>query len=216
MKLFIDTANMQEIREASAWGVIDGVTTNPTLMAKEGNKDFKAVISEICSLIDGPISAEVTGADAEGMLKEGREYSKWHKNVVIKVPMTEEGVKACGKLTKEGIKVNVTLVFSANQALLAAKAGAYFVSPFVGRIDDAGADGMQVIRDIRLVYDNYGFKTQILAASIRHPVHVLEAAKAGADVATVPYKVLKQMFRHPLTDAGVKAFNDDWQKLQKK
>ncbi len=216
MKLFIDTANLQEIKEAAGWGVIDGVTTNPSLMAKEGEKDFKAVISEICSLIDGPISAETVSPDAEGMAKEGREFAKWHENVAVKVPMTEEGIKACRTLTKEGIKVNVTLVFSANQALLAAKAGAFLVSPFVGRIDDAGADGMQVIRDIVQIYRNYGFKTQILAASVRHPVHVLEAAKAGADIATCPFKVLKQMFRHPLTDAGVKSFTDDWNKLQKK
>lgn len=216
MKLFIDTANMQEIREAAGWRIIDGVTTNPSLMAKEGKKDSKAVISEICSLVDGPISAEAISPDAEGMAREGREFASWHENVVVKAPMTEEGIKACRKLTEDGVKVNVTLVFSANQALLAAKAGAYFVSPFVGRIDDAGADGMQVVRDIVQIYRNYGFKTQVLAASIRHPVHVLEAAKAGADIATCPYKVLKQLFRHPLTDAGIKAFNDDWQKLQKK
>lgn len=207
---------MGEIREASKWGIVDGVTTNPSLVAKAGNKDLQAVIGEICGLIDGPISCETVSPDAGGMVKEGREFAKWHKNVVVKVPMTEEGIKACKQLTGEKIRVNVTLVFSANQALLAAKAGAYFVSPFVGRIDDAGSDGMQVVRDIVQIYKNYGFKTQVLAASIRHPVHVLEAAKAGSDIATCPHKVLKQLFRHPLTDAGLKAFAEDWSKLQGK
>ena len=216
MKLFIDSADMAEIREAASWGILDGVTTNPSLVAKAGNKDFKGVISEICGLIDGPISAEAVSVDAAGMVAEGRAFAKWHKNVVVKVPLTEEGIKACRTLSKEGIRVNVTLVFSANQALLAAKAGAFLVSPFVGRIDDGGSDGMQVVRDIVQIYKNYGFKTQVLAASIRHPVHVLEAAKAGADVATCPFKVLKQLFRHPLTDAGIKLFLEDWQKLQKK
>jgi transaldolase len=216
LKLFIDSADMAEIKEAFSWGIIDGVTTNPSFVAKSGNKNFKEVITEICSLIDGPISAETISADAAGMVKEGKEFAAWHKNVVVKVPMTEEGIKACKALSASGIRVNVTLVFSANQALLAAKAGAYFVSPFVGRIDDAGADGMQLVRDIVPVFRNYGFETQVLAASIRHPVHVLEAAKAGADVATCPFKVLKQLFRHPLTDAGLKLFLDDWNKLQRK
>ncbi|MBU1197670.1 fructose-6-phosphate aldolase [Candidatus Micrarchaeota archaeon] len=214
MKLFIDTADLKEIQEAAQWGVIDGVTTNPSLVAKTGNKDFKQVVQEITKLIDGPISAETISSDAKGMVEEGQKYAKWHKNIVIKVPMTEDGIQACKKLADEGIRVNVTLVFSANQALLAAKAGAYFVSPFVGRIDDAGADGMQLVRDIVQIYKNYGFKTQVLAASIRHPVHVLDTAKAGADVATCPYKVLKQLFRHPLTDKGVRQFLDDWKKLQ--
>ncbi|MFH1200236.1 MAG: fructose-6-phosphate aldolase [Candidatus Micrarchaeota archaeon] len=216
MKLFIDSADINEIREAAGWGIIDGVTTNPSLLASAGNKNHRQVISEIAGLIDGPVSAETAAPDADGMAREGKEFAKWHKNVVVKVPMSEEGIKAAVRLAKDGVRTNVTLVFSANQAILAAKAKAYFVSPFVGRIDDAGADGMQVIRDIVQIYRNYGFKTQVLAASIRHPVHVLEAAKAGADVATVPFKVLKQMFRHPLTDAGIKAFTDDWQRLQKK
>ncbi|MFH1257424.1 MAG: fructose-6-phosphate aldolase, partial [Candidatus Micrarchaeota archaeon] len=201
MKLIVDTANIDEIREAASWGIIAGVTTNPSLVAKEGG-DFKQRIIEICNLIDGPISAEVLSTKAEEMVKEAHDISKWHKNVVIKLPMTEEGIKACSQLSKQGIRCNVTLVFSVNQALLAARAGAYFVSPFVGRLDDINQDGMSLVREIVQIYRNYQIKTFVLAASIRHPVHVTEAAKAGADYATIPFAVLKQMFKHPLTDAG--------------
>jgi len=215
MKLFIDTANIEEIRAAARWGIISGVTTNPSLIAKEG-KDFKEVVGEICKLIDGPISAEVTALAAPEMIKQGKEIANWHKNIVIKLPLNEEGIMACKALSDAGVKTNVTLCFSANQAILAALAGATYVSPFIGRLDDINEDGMQLIADIRRVYNNYGCKTQILAASIRHPVHVLKAALLGADVATVPFKVLQQMFKHPLTDAGLKKFMEDWEKLQKK
>ncbi|MFH1751189.1 MAG: fructose-6-phosphate aldolase [Candidatus Micrarchaeota archaeon] len=215
MKLMIDTANLDEIKEAASWGILSGVTTNPSLIAKEGG-DFKKVIKEICGLVDGPISAEVIATDAQGMITEGREYSKWHGNVVIKVPMTEEGIKACSSLSKSGIRVNVTLVFTPNQALLAARAGAFLVSPFVGRLDDIGEDGMQVVRDIIEIYKKHGFKTHVLAASIRNPVHVIDAAKAGADYATIPYTVMKQMFKHPLTDSGIKRFLEDWEKAKTK
>ncbi|MFA6329783.1 MAG: fructose-6-phosphate aldolase [Candidatus Micrarchaeia archaeon] len=215
MKLFIDTANIEEIKAASRWGVIAGVTTNPSLIAKEG-KDFKEVVGEICKLIDGPISAEVTALTAPEMIKQGKEIAKWHKNIVIKIPLNEEGIIACKALSDAGIKTNVTLCFSANQAMLAALAGATYVSPFIGRLDDINEDGMQLIADIRQIYTNYGYKTQILAASIRHPVHITKSALLGADVATVPYKVLLMMFKHPLTDSGLKKFMEDWEKLQKK
>ena len=215
MKLFIDTANVSEIKEAASWGVISGVTTNPSLVAKEG-RDFKEVVTEITKIVDGPISAEAVSSDAAGMVKEARELSKWHKNIVVKIPMNEEGLKAVSVVSKEGIKTNVTLVFSANQALLAALAGATYVSPFVGRLDDIGQDGMVLIRDIMTIYQNYGFKTQIITASVRHPIHVTEAAKAGSHVATVPFKVLKQMFQHPLTDKGIAAFIKDWATVPKK
>lgn len=214
MKLMIDTANIEQIREAAGWGVISGVTTNPSLVAKEGG-DFKQMVLEICKIVDGPISAEVIASDWQGMIAEGRDYSKWHKNVVIKVPMTEEGIKACSKLSSEGIKVNVTLVFTPNQALLAASAGAFLVSPFIGRLDDIGEDGMQVVRDIVEIYRKHDLKTHVLAASIRSPEHVTNAAKAGASFATIPFAVLKQMFKHPLTDAGIRKFNDDWAKMGK-
>lgn len=214
MKLFIDSANIDEIREAAGWGIIDGVTTNPSLVAKEG-KTFKELIIEICNLVNGPVSAEVTALKADEMMQQAREYAKWHKNVVVKLPMTEEGIKALSRLSKEGIKINMTLVFSANQALLCAKGGAFLVSPFIGRLDDVGEDGMLLIKDIVQIYKNYGYKAQVLAASIRHPVHVLQAAKAGADVATCPFKVLKQLFLHPLTDIGLKKFMDDWAKAKK-
>jgi len=215
MRIFIDTANVDQIREANSWGILDGVTTNPTLVAKEG-RDFKQVIQEICSIVDGPISAEAVSVEAEGMVKEARELSKIHSNVVVKVPMTAEGLKAVKVLTKEGIKTNVTLVFSANQALLAAKAGATYVSPFIGRLDDISHTGMDLVRDIVTIFDNYGFKTQIIAASIRHPVHVTEAALAGAHVATVPFDILKKMLRHNLTDEGIQRFLKDWEKVPKK
>ncbi len=214
MDIFIDTANLDEIKEAASWGVIAGVTTNPSLIAKEG-RDHKTVIGEITQIVEGPISIETVSLDAEGMIKEAHEFVTWSPHAVIKVPMTEEGMKAVSQLSSEGIKTNVTLVFSANQALLAAIAGATYISPFVGRLDDIGEEGMDLIEEIREVYDNYFFDTQILAASIRHPRHVTAAAKVGSDVATIPYKVLKQMFNHPLTDSGIAKFLSDWEKYQK-
>ncbi|MDO9537589.1 MAG: fructose-6-phosphate aldolase [Thermoplasmata archaeon] len=214
MKIFLDTANVEQIREANSWGIIDGVTTNPSLIAKEG-RDFREVVEEICGIVDGPISAEVISLEAAGMVKEGRELSKIHDNINIKVPMTSEGLKAVKELSARNIKTNVTLVFSANQALLAAKAGASFVSPFVGRIDDTGHDGMQVVHDIVQVYLNYAFDTEIIAASVRHPIHVLESAKAGAHIATIPWKVLQQMTKHPQTDLGIEAFLKDWESVPK-
>ncbi|MCD6414493.1 MAG: fructose-6-phosphate aldolase [Candidatus Diapherotrites archaeon] len=212
MKIFLDTANIEQIKEFAF--ILDGVTTNPTLAAREG-KTFKEVIPDICKIVDGPISAEVLSLDSKGMIKEAREMSKWHKNVVIKIPMTIEGIKAIKQLSKEGIRTNCTLVFSANQALLAAKAGATYVSPFVGRLDDIGQDGMQVVAEILDVFDNYEFDTQVIVASVRHPNHVKQAALLGADIATVPYEVLKKMFSHALTDKGIKAFLDDYKKVEK-
>ena len=214
MKLFIDTANVDEIREVNEWGVISGVTTNPSLFAKEG-RDFKEVIHEIASIVNGPISAEVISLEKDGMVKEARELSKIHPNIVIKIPMTKEGLKAVRVLNEEGIKTNVTLVFSANQALLAAKAGATYVSPFIGRLDDIGNEGMDIIHDIVQIFDIHGIDTQVIAASIRHPIHVTEAAKAGAHIATIPYKVFNQMVSHPLTDIGIKKFLKDWEGLYK-
>ncbi len=213
MKFFIDTASVSEIREAESLGILDGVTTNPSLIAKEG-KPFKSTILEICSIVDGPVSTEVTALDKDGMLQQGREYASWHKNVVIKLPTTREGIKACKVLTAEGIKTNLTLCFSATQALLVAKAGATYVSPFVGRLDDISFDGMSLIRDIVQIYDNYSYTTQVLTASIRHPLHVVEAAKLGSHVATIPWKVLDMMFNHPLTDKGLAAFLKDWEKVK--
>lgn len=215
MKIFIDTANVEEIRKANELGIIDGVTTNPTLVAKEG-RDFKEVVKEICSIVDGPISAEAVSEDAKGMIEEGRELSKIHKNVVIKIPMTGEGLKAVKALAKEGIKTNVTLVFSANQALLAAKAGATYVSPFIGRLDDIGQDGMMLVEEILQIYSVYGFETQVIVASIRHPIHVKQAALFGAHVATIPPQVIHQMLKHSLTDTGIKRFLEDWEKVPKK
>ncbi|MNR86832.1 Transaldolase [compost metagenome] len=212
MKFFLDTANLDEIREAASWGQVDGVTTNPSLIAKEG-RDFRQVIEEICTIVDGPISAEAVSPDAEGMIREGLGFAKWHRNVIVKLPMTIEGLKACKALTEEGIKTNVTLVFSANQALLAARAGATYVSPFVGRLDDEGQDGMALIAEIVEVFTNYDFDTQILVASVRHPMHVTEAAKLGADVATMPFKIMKQLYHHPLTDVGIEKFMADWAKV---
>jgi transaldolase len=214
MKIFLDTANVEQIREANSWGIIDGVTTNPSLIAKEG-RDFREVVEEICSIVNGPISAEVISLDAAGMVKEGRNLAKIHDNINIKVPMTPEGLKAVKDFSARGIKTNVTLVFSANQALLAAKAGATFVSPFVGRIDDTGNDGMKVVHDIVQIYLNYAFDTEIIVASVRHPIHVLEAAKAGAHIATIPWNVLQQMTKHPQTDLGIEAFLKDWEKVPK-
>ena len=214
MKIFIDTANIEEIRDAAILGVIDGVTTNPSLIAKEGKK-LEDVIGEICSLVDGPISGEIkaTTTKWEDMVAEGKEIAKFHKNRVVKIPMTKDGLIAVKELTKQGIKTNVTLVFSVNQALLAAKAGATFVSPFVGRLDDISEDGVQLIYDIVDVFTNYDIKTEIIAASIRHPMHVVECAKAGADIATIPYKVIMQMIKHPLTDQGIEKFVNDYKKV---
>jgi len=214
MKFFIDTANVSEIREAASLGILDGVTTNPSLVAKEG-KDFHGVLREIVSIVNGPISAEVTTTDKEEMLVQGRELAAIHPNIVIKVPLTREGLQACKAFRSEDIKVNVTLCFSASQALMAAKAGATYISPFVGRLDDVSHDGMELIRQIRVIYDNYGYETEILAASIRHPLHVVEAALAGADVATIPMNVIGQLIKHPLTDIGQARFLEDWKKLDR-
>ena len=214
MKIFIDTANIEEIKDAATLGVIDGVTTNPSLIAKEG-KELKDVIGEICSLVDGPISGEIkaTTAKWQDMVEEGKEIAKFHKNMVVKIPMTKDGLIAVKELTKLGIKTNVTLIFSVNQALLAAKAGATFVSPFVGRLDDISEDGIQLIYDIVDVFANYDVKTEIIAASIRHPMHAVECAKAGVDIATIPYKVIMQMIKHPLTDQGIEKFVNDYKKV---
>jgi len=215
MKIFLDTANLDQIKEINSWGILDGVTTNPSLVAKEGC-DFESRIKEICEVVDGPISAEAVSMESEGMVKEARKLSKMHKNVIVKIPMISEGLKAVKILSKEGIKTNMTLVFSPNQALLAAKAGATYVSPFVGRLDDISHTGMDLVRDIVSIYRIYGFKTQVIAASIRHPVHVTEAALAGAHVATIPYDVLKKMIRHNLTDEGIEKFLKDWEKVPKR
>ena len=213
MKFFIDTANIAEIREAAHLGIVDGVTTNPSLVAREG-KRFEDVVAEICTIVDGPVSAEVTALDYEGMISQARPLSKIHKNVAIKVPLTKDGLRACRTLRAQGTAVNVTLCFSASQALLAAKCGASFISPFVGRLDDISQDGIDLIRQIRAIYDNYHFTTQILSASIRHPIHVVESALAGADVGTMPYKVMMQLYEHPLTDIGLAKFLADWEKLK--
>lgn len=215
MKIFIDSASLDEIKKAQAMGLVDGVTTNPSLVAKQGGIDFKDLLLRICEVIDGPISAEVISTDSAGMIREGRELAKLHKNIVVKIPLTTDGLVATKTFSGEGIKTNVTLCFSAVQAMLAAKAGASYISPFVGRLDDISQDGMQLIRDIRQIYDNYGFATEILVASIRHPVHVLEAAKIGADVGTMPYKVIEQLTKHPLTESGLKAFLKDWENAKK-
>ncbi|SHJ85268.1 fructose-6-phosphate aldolase [Tepidibacter formicigenes] len=215
MKLFIDTANVDEIREINDWGVIEGVTTNPSLIAKEG-RDFKEVVKEITDIVDGPISAEVISLEAKGMIEEALELSKIHPNIVIKIPMIAEGLKAIKELSKKGIKTNVTLVFSANQALLAAKAGATYVSPFVGRLDDIGHEGMNLIREIAEIFDIHGIDTEIISASIRHPEHVKLSALAGAHIATIPYKVFKQMVKHPMTDLGIERFLKDWEGVPKK
>lgn len=214
MKFFIDTANVDEIKKALALGMVDGVTTNPSLVSKEA-RPFPDILKEICSLVEGPVSAEVIGLEAEGMVGEARELVRIADNIVIKIPMLEEGLKAVRLLSAEGIKTNVTLVFSAAQALLAAKAGATFVSPFVGRLDDIGQSGMELISDIMSIYRNYGFTTEIIVASVRHPMHVLDAARIGADIATIPYKVIAQLAKHPLTDRGIQQFLADWEKRQK-
>jgi transaldolase len=214
VKIFIDTANLGEIREAAGLGVLDGVTTNPSLIAKEGDIDFREHIAAICQIVDGPVSAEVVSADTEGMLREGREYAKIHPNVTVKVPLNKDGLRACKTLSGEGTKVNVTLCFSAPQALLAAKAGATFVSPFVGRLDDIGQDGMELIAEIIDIYSHYDFRTEVLVASVRHPIHVAQAARMGADVATMPFKVIEQLLKHPLTDIGIERFLKDWEAVQ--
>ena len=209
MKFFLDTANVEYIKEVNEMGVISGVTTNPSLVAKEG-RDFNEVIKEITEIVDGPISGEVVSEDAEGMIKEGREIAKIHKNMIVKIPMTGEGLKATKVLASEGIKTNVTLIFSATQALLAANAGATYVSPFLGRVDDISMIGMDLVRDIAEIFAIHGIETEIIAASVRNPIHVIEAAKAGADIATVPYDLVKQMLKHPLTDQGLEKFKADW------
>lgn len=215
MKLFIDTANVKEIREVNEWGVICGVTTNPSLIAKEG-RDFVEVVKEITSIVDGPISAEVISLEHEGMIKEARELAKIHKNIVVKVPMTAEGLKAVKILSAEGIKTNVTLIFSSPQALLAARAGATYVSPFVGRMDDIGNSGMELIKEITDIFFMHDIQTEIISASIRHPMHVIESARAGSHIATVPYKILEQMLKHPQTDIGIQKFLKDWESVPKK
>jgi transaldolase len=212
MKIFLDTANLEELKKGAAWGIVDGVTTNPTLIAREG-RPIEEQIAKICEIVDGDVSAEVVGTVADEMIREGRLLAKIHKNVVVKVPLTRDGIRACSTLSKEGIRLNVTLCFTAAQALLAAKAGAYIISPFVGRLDDIGIDGMQLIHDIVQVYQNYGYKTQILAASLRTTNHVIEAAKAGADIGTMPFKTLDALFSHPLTDKGLEQFLKDWGKV---
>jgi transaldolase len=209
MKFYLDTANVKEIKEAASLGVLDGITTNPSLVAKEG-RDFREALLEICHIVDGPISAEVVTVEEDGMVKEGRDLAKIHKNIVVKCPLTPEGLKATKRLTAEGIRVNVTLCFSPTQALLAAKAGAWCVSPFIGRLDDISTDGMALIRQIVRIYRNYEFKTKVLVASVRHPQHVVEAALAGGDICTMPYTVFQQLVKHPLTDLGLKKFLADW------
>jgi transaldolase len=216
MKFFLDTANLDEIREAATFGIADGVTTNPSLIAKEGDVNFKEHIAAICELVSGPVSAECTSEDSAGMLREGREYAAIASNVVVKCPLTREGLKATRQLNDEGIKVNVTLCFSAAQAIMAAKAGASFISPFLGRLDDIGENGLLLLEDIIDVYRNYDWKTEVLAASIRHPIHVIEAARMGADIATMPFKVIDQLFNHPLTDKGQAQFLADWHKSGRK
>jgi len=213
MKIFLDTANIEQIKKGVEWGIVDGVTTNPTLISKEG-KPFEETIKEICQIVQGPVSAEVILLDWQGMVKEARELSKIDQHVVVKIPMTPDGIKAVKILSSEGIKTNVTLVFSANQALLAAKAGATYVSPFVGRLDDIANDGINLLEEIITIYANYGFETEIIAASIRHPMHVLQAAMIGVDIATVPFNVLEKMFNHSLTDVGIKKFLEDWEKYK--
>lgn len=219
MKIFIDTANLDEIKEASELGLLDGVTTNPTLLSREVERtgmEPNTVVKKICEMVNGPISAEVVSLEANGIVKEAKNLSKIAKNICIKVPMVKEGVKATRKLRELGIMVNMTLVFSVNQALLAAKAGASFLSPFIGRLDDIGHTGMDLIRDIMTVFENYDFTTEVIVASIRHPLHVVEAALTGADIATIPFKVIEKMFQHPLTDIGIERFLADWKKVQNK
>ena len=215
MKFYLDTASVKEIQEAASLGLLDGVTTNPSLVAKEG-RVFREVLVEICNIVDGPISAEVVSIEADAMVKEGRELAKIHKNIVVKVPLIAEGLKATKRLAAEGIKVNVTICFSPTQALLAAKAGAWCVSPFIGRLDDISSNGMELVRQILTIYKNYDFKTYVLVASVRHPQHVVEAALAGGHICTMPFAIFQQMVKHPLTDIGLKKFLADWESLNKK
>ncbi|MDJ0780782.1 MAG: fructose-6-phosphate aldolase [Desulfosarcinaceae bacterium] len=212
MKFFLDTANIEEIEDANRMGMVDGVTTNPSLIAKEG-RDLKEVVTEICGIVDGPVSAEVIATDVDGMVSEGRELAKLHKNIVVKIPMLIDGLKAVRQLAADGIKTNVTLVFSPLQALMAAKAGATYVSPFVGRLDDVSQEGMELVEQIVEMYANYGFETEVIVASVRSPLHVLESALVGADIATIPYSVLAKLAAHPLTEKGLKAFLADWEKM---
>ena len=216
MKFFLDTANLKEIREANELGLCDGVTTNPTLVSKEGDVDFKQHVAAICEIVKGPVSAEVTSQDVDGMIREGLEYSKIAPNVVIKCPLTRDGLKATRHLADQNIRVNVTLCFSPAQAILAAKAGASFISPFLGRLDDIGENGLNLLQNIIEIYQNYPWKTEVLAASLRHPIHVIEAARMGADIATMPFKVIEQLFNHPLTDKGQAQFLADWAKSGRK
>ncbi len=213
MKLFLDTASVDEIREAASWGVLDGVTTNPSLVYKE-KREFKAILQEIVKIVDGPISAEVVSVEAKEMVKEGKNLASIHSNIVVKIPFIKEGLKAIKALSSDGIRVNCTLIFSPVQALLAAKVGAAYVSPFVGRLDDVSHKGMELVSQIIQIFDNYEFPTEVLVASVRHPLHVVEAAMMGADIATMPFKVLEQLLKHPLTDVGLKNFLTDWEKLQ--
>ena len=213
MKIFIDTANLNEIKEAADMGILDGVTTNPSLVSKEGHKDFRSMLEKICAIVDGDISAEVVSTTCDAMLKEGRELAKIHKNIVVKVPLIKEGLKAVKIFSEEGIRTNVTLCFSASQALLAAKAGAYIISPFVGRLDDISQNGMELIQQIVQIYGNYNYQTQVLVASVRHPIHFVDSALIGADIATMPFKVIEQLAKHPLTDIGLSTFLKDWEKL---
>jgi transaldolase len=214
VEIYLDTANLDEIREAASWGILTGVTTNPSLMAKEKGADFQTTIQEIATLVDGPISAEVVSLDAKGMVNEGVDIAQWHPNVVIKIPSTPEGLKAVHELAKQNIRTNVTLCFNSVQALLAARAGAFLISPFIGRIDDIAVDGMQLIREISTIYKQNNIETKVLSASIRHPRHIIESALAGADIATCPFKVLQQAMKHPLTDIGIERFLADWEKRQ--
>jgi transaldolase len=213
MKIFIDTANLDEIREANDMGLLDGVTTNPSLVAKEGHKDFKTMLEKICAIVDGDVSAEVVSTTSAEMIKEGRELAKIHDNIVVKVPLIKEGLKAVKVFSDEGIKTNVTLCFSASQALLAAKAGAYIISPFVGRLDDISQNGMELISQIVQIYRNFNYQTHVLVASVRHPIHFVDSALIGAEIATMPLKVIEQLLKHPLTDIGLDKFLDDWKKL---
>jgi transaldolase len=212
VKLFLDTANVEQIREANSWGILDGVTTNPTKIAAEG-RNFIDIVKEICSIVDGPVSVEVVSLSAEGMINNARKLSEIHENVVIKIPSTVEGIKALGILSRAGIKTNFTLVFSPTQALLAAKAKATYVSPFIGRLDDAGQTGMDMVRQIRTIYNNYSFDTKIIVGAIRHPLHVLEAALAGADISTMTYEIMRKLFEHPMSEAGLRSFLADWEKV---
>ncbi|MBP9005241.1 MAG: fructose-6-phosphate aldolase [Candidatus Marinimicrobia bacterium] len=214
MKLFIDTANLEEIRKAQSWGLLDGVTTNPTLLSKEkGN--FKEILLKICETVNGPVSGEVVSLDAEGMVREAEDLAALHKNMVIKVPITLEGLKAIKNLSEKGIRTNTTLIFSPLQAILAAKAGATFISPFVGRLDDIHQVGMELVQQIKTIYDNYGIRTEIIVASIRNPLHIVEAALIGADICTIPFNVMEKMVKHPLTDKGITQFLEDWKKVEK-